>query len=330
MWAANSATVAASDDSEDGKVHISVANLSANFHRSLEADFSYKIFKKVFYNEKLFTVHEPLVRAFEFFDEGAANHIRFCTKQLDKAVHFFVYGRSKSSEKLPNIYPARQTLEASTSIARRHKLDPAMVVFAQQNPKVIDKGVFHNDVIATGHENLFFLHEEAYLNSAEVVKTLQKKLKLDVALITNKELSVHDAVNSYLFNSQIVTVNQRRIMLCPEEVEKHPRAKKVAETFPGLDDVQYIAINQSMKNGGGPACLRLCMVLSGKERRAIYPGVIFSHELYTKVRDCIMRYYPDNFSVKELQDPGFRRGILRAYAKIYELLQLEELLWNGT
>src|SRR5260221_1172424 len=98
MWAANAATVSASMDSLDVKVHISVANLIANFHRSIEAPFTYQIFKKVFSNERFFTVHEPLPNAFEFFDEGAANHTRFCTKKMDKGLHFFVYGRSKASK----------------------------------------------------------------------------------------------------------------------------------------------------------------------------------------------------------------------------------------
>ena len=36
---------------------------------------------------------------------------------------------------------------------------PANTLFLQQNPKVIDQGVFHNDVIAIGNENVFLFHE---------------------------------------------------------------------------------------------------------------------------------------------------------------------------
>ena len=67
-------------------------------------------------------------------------------------VELFVYGRAAFDESAggPRQFPARQTREASEAIARRHGLDPARTVFAQQHPDAIDAGVFHNDVIAVG------------------------------------------------------------------------------------------------------------------------------------------------------------------------------------
>lgn len=323
MWAANAATVSSSQDSFDGKVHISIANLAANVHRSLEAPYTYALFAKLFSNAKYFTVHPPLPSTFAFFDEGAANHTRFCDKE--SAVHFFVWGRSSapSVKEFPKTYPARQTLEAQIAIMRRHRLDPEKVVFAQQNPRLIDQGVFHNDVIATGHETFFFLHEDAYVNTSKVIGELQKKIDLQVCVVSRDVLSIQDAVSSYLFNSQIVTAAMgKKVMICPLEVAKNSRTKKVADSLcgHGVDEIRYISLNQSMKNGGGPACLRLRLTLTDAQVRAIKPGVLYTPVLYARLRKCIETSYPEHFCLHDLLDPQLRRSLTSCYKKIYEIL----------
>lgn len=57
---------------------------------------------------------------------------------------------------MPQKYPARQTLEASQAVARLHGLTDSNTVFVQKNADVIDQGVFHNDVIAVGNQNVLF------------------------------------------------------------------------------------------------------------------------------------------------------------------------------
>ena len=302
MWAANAATVSGSADCADGKVHISIANLAANVHRSLEAPTTFNIFKEVFCDTKHFTVHEPLPSTYSFFDEGAANHIRFWDGA--KAAHLFVWGRSNALPlaKLPKIYPARQTLEAQAAIVRRHQLDPNKVVFAQQNPHLIDLGVFHNDVIATGHERLFFLHEDAYVDTKKTLNELQKILDLNVHVVPRAALSIEDAVSSYLFNSQIVSSLGKTIMICPSEVERNPRALAVAERLcgRGVDEIRFITINQSMKNGGGPACLRLRVPVTEEQLQAINPKFFLTPARYDELKQHIQTHYPDHLSLSHL------------------------------
>src|SRR5262249_2313694 len=48
MWTANAATVTPSCDAEDGRLHLVVANLSAMFHRSLEARTTFATLQAVF------------------------------------------------------------------------------------------------------------------------------------------------------------------------------------------------------------------------------------------------------------------------------------------
>ena len=165
MWAANAATVSPSADCADGRVHFTPANLVTHFHRALEAPTTTRVLRAIFADTARFCVHDPLPAAPQFGDEGAANHTRFGEAIDRPGVELFVYGRrGLSAGPVPARYPARQTREASEAIARRHGLDPARVVFAQQRPDTIDAGVFHNDVIAVGEGGLLLCHERAFVD----------------------------------------------------------------------------------------------------------------------------------------------------------------------
>src|SRR5258705_8696793 len=97
MWAANAATVSPSADTADRRVHLTPANLIANFHRSLEADTTTRVLQAIFSDEEKFVVPSPLPAAPQFGDEGAANHTRFATTTESSGVEMFVYGRSALS-----------------------------------------------------------------------------------------------------------------------------------------------------------------------------------------------------------------------------------------
>lgn len=321
MWTANAATWTPSTDSTDGKVHITPANLSHNLHRSLETAQTQKVLKQVFKDPRYFIHHPPLPSSHDFADEGAANYTRFLARK--KGLHLFVYGRDECTD--TRRYPARQTRRAEEAIVRRHMLKLKQVVFAEQNPLVIDQGVFHNDVIAVGHEDLFFLHEEAYTDTKAVIKQLRTAAPLTVVEISKNLLTVKEAVASYIFNSQIVTTaSGKRVIICPTEVEEMARAKAIVENKLPVDQVLYVALNQSMKNGGGPACLRLRLPLTEQELQAIHPFVFFTNSLYEELKLIIETHYPDRFLPKYLLDRDFRRQCKKALKEIMKLLQLEE------
>ncbi len=336
MWTANSATVTSSQDSQDGKVHITPANLGSNLHRQIEVSFTHKLLHATFSSSR-FVIHDPLPAAYECFDEGAANYSRLSVPHVKKALHFFVWGRSLSSTKEPKKYPARQTKEAQEVCVRLHQIDPESVLFAQQNPAVIDKGVFHNDVIATAHEQLLLVHEKAYVGTKEVLNALQDKAMclfnqpLCIVVIGSDALSVEQAVASYLFNSQIVTTaDGSRLMIAPTEVRTHPAAHAVCQSLIAskevpIDKVLYIPLNQSMKNGGGPACLRLRIPLTEQELACVHPGAKFSLERYFLLKQCIERYYPESFSLKDILDPLFRKHIQKGYLAIASALNLPHI-----
>ena len=186
MWVANAATVSPSADTADGRVHFTAANLNCKYHRSIEHPTTSRVLGAMFADPKHFAHHAALPAVAQFGDEGAANHTRFCREYGEAGVEFFVFGRSAFDTRYPapQKYPARQTLEASQAVARLHGLSDDGVVYAQQNPSVIDQGVFHNDVIAVGNGEALFYHEDAFLDTEQMLAELQGKLVIYAVIAT--------------------------------------------------------------------------------------------------------------------------------------------------
>ncbi|PID58496.1 MAG: N-succinylarginine dihydrolase [Gammaproteobacteria bacterium] len=331
MWVANAATVAPSADSADGRVHFTPANLSSMLHRSIEYPQTARALKAIFANPQYFAHHDAL-QAQIHSDEGAANHTRFCSQYNEKGVHFFVYGQSVyRDEERPQRFPARQTREAFEAIMRLHQLDEAQCVFALQNPAVIDQGVFHNDVISVGNRKVLFTHEQAFADKARVYAELQQKCGGDLAIVEvpSAEVSVADAVNSYLFNSQLVSVAERTVLIAPSNCAETPAVKAYLDALIAgkqpIDDVQYFDVKQSMANGGGPACLRLRVVLTQDELANLSGRVLLDDALYNDLVAWVKRHYRDSLAPEALGDIALLEETRVALAALREILALPDL-----
>jgi len=332
MWTANAATVSPSADSGDNKVHFTPANLVNKFHRSFEAKTTAKVLRTIFSDEKCFTHHPPLPATDAFGDEGAANHTRLCNNFGEQGVQLFVYGKSAfdSSIAQPSRYPARQTLEASQAIANLHQLDQSKTLIAQQNPAVIDAGVFHNDVIAVGNQNVLFFHEDAFTDTDDLRTKISSAFTRDpihFIEVKRNQVSVDDAVKSYLFNSQLLTLPDNSMMLLlPIECQENASVAAYLEELKAQDspisDVQFMDLRQSMKNGGGPACLRLRVVLTDDERNAANPAVFFDDDLYDILKQWIQNHYRDRLAPDDLADPMLLDESRLALDKLTQILDL--------
>ena len=71
MWTANAATVSPAPDTQDGRCHLSVANLSTLLHRSLEPSETERQLREIFADPRHFVVHPALPAALG--DEGAGD-----------------------------------------------------------------------------------------------------------------------------------------------------------------------------------------------------------------------------------------------------------------
>lgn len=328
MWAANAATVAPSEDTADERVHLTPANLATMFHRAIEADTTTSVLRAIFADERRFSVHAPLPCGAHLADEGAANHARLVGR--DGPVHLFAWGRAAwGTDPGPTRFPARQTLEASQAVARSHRLAPGRTLFPRQHPSAIDAGAFHTDVLATGHGAFLMMHELAFADREAFLSRLDETAggALRVVVATERELPVSDAVAAYPFNSQLLELAGGAItILAPEESRENPRARSFLErvvTESGVvSRVHYIDVNQSMDNGGGPACLRLRVGLTDDEVRAIGADVFFSSDLHARLVAWVGRHYRDRLLPGDLADPALAREGLRALDELTGILRL--------
>ena len=326
MWAANAATVAPSCDSADGRVHFTPANLSSMFHRSLEAETTTTTLRAIFADPERFVVHDPLPSGSLFADEGAANHCRLVT--VRGVQHVFGWGRAADAGPTSRAFPARQTREASVACARLHGLREDQVLFLQQAPAGIDAGAFHSDVLCVGNEQLLLIHELCFAGPAPLAE-LRARLgdELELVVTTDAELPVADAVQAYPFNSQLVTLpGGSMAVIAPEESRHSPSARAFLERVLGesnaVSAVHYVDVNGSMKNGGGPACLRLRVPLTDAELAAIPARVVLDDALYEAVRAWIVRHYRDRVSASDLGDPDFYAENQRALSELSSLLKV--------
>lgn len=331
MWAANAATITSSVDAFDGKVHITPANLPLEFHRSIEHTTTSLILKRIFSDANTFIHHQILPLGPYFSDEGAANHTRFCQNYEQNGTHLFVYGkhRFKTSTQEFQKYPARQSFEASQAIVRQHGINPGNVIFAQQNPQAINAGVFHNDVISVGNCNLFLFHEMAFIDTLSIINTIQQKFpSLIPILIKNEEISLEEAVKSYIFNSQIVSINRNEMhMIAPFECNDNFNVKNVLnriveDSSNPIKKIHFIDLKESMQNGGGPACLRLRVVLGNEELKKINQQVLLNRELYIKIRSWIEKHYRDYLTSQDLIDPELLNESRTALDELTKILKL--------
>ena len=330
MWTANAATVCPSADAIDGRVHFTPANLVTSLHRASETEVTARILRTIFDDQRFFVHHSALPSSADMGDEGAANHSRFADELNVPGVQLFVFGsdRDDAHDSNPKRFAARQTRQASESVARLHRLDPQRVVFAKQNPIAIDAGVFHNDVIAVGHRQLLFCHEAAFAQSRRVYETLRKATRDQIRIVevSSQQLSLQDAVSTYLFNSQVVTTaDGRTVLMAPEHCRRSNAVTALLEELVAdgtFDFVTYVDVGQSMNNGGGPACLRLRVVLTGEQQAAMTNGVMLTDRLHQNLSLWIDRHYRETLSTADLADPNLLSESRSALDELAALLDL--------
>ncbi|WP_308142874.1 N-succinylarginine dihydrolase [Burkholderia pseudomallei] len=336
MWTANAATVSPSADTSDARVHFTPANLCSKLHRAIEHESTRRTLAAIFADEARFAVHDALPGTPALGDEGAANHTRFCAEYGAPGVEFFVYGRAEYRRgPEPTRFPARQTFEASRAVAHRHGLREEATIYAQQRPDVIDAGVFHNDVIAVGNRDTLFCHEHAFVDRQAVYDALAASLgalgaQLNVIEVPDRAVSVADAVGSYLFNSQLLAREDgTQMLVVPQECRENANVAAYLDALVAgngpIRDVRVFDLRESMKNGGGPACLRLRVVLNDAERAAVKPNVWIGDALFASLDAWIDKHYRDRLSPVDLADPALLDESRTALDELTQILGLGSL-----
>lgn len=331
MWAANAATVSPSADTADGRLHLTPANLHTMLHRSIEGAQTQRALARAFPSPERFAVHAPLPGHAAFADEGAANHVRLCADHGAPGVEIFVHGREAFAPPTLNV-PARQSRLAGEVIARAHGLDDKRTVHVRQSDAALEAGAFHNDVVCVGAKTVMFFHEQAFAEKAATLAAIARAADglfepvfIEVAAA---EVSLADAVASYLFNSQLLALpgEDRLTLIAPLETETNAAARAycdrlVASNGP-IGAVKFVDVRQSMSNGGGPACLRLRVVLTAAERAAANGAMLLDDALHDRLADWITRRYREELAPNDLADPALLTETREALDELTGVLRL--------
>ncbi len=297
MWTANAGTVSPASDCADGRTHISTANLSRMTHRSIEHSETEAQLRLAFAHPA-FAVHAAVPATFG--DEGAANHMRLTARHGDAGVEVFVYGEEGGK------FPARQHRRASEAVARRHGLAPDRTLFVAQSQTAIDAGAFHNDVVAVANENVLFAHEQAFADSAVLKADLARLLPGHTYVeVPASAVSLVDAIRSYLFNSQLVTVPDGSMaLILPMEAHDCAPVKVYLDALVAgngpIRAVHYVQVRESMRNGGGPACLRLRVVA---DPATIDPRFLLDAAKADRLEALIAAHWPEAIGPDDLGNP---------------------------
>jgi len=334
MWAANAATVTPSLDSCDGRVHFTPANLVTSSHRAIEHVQTQRCLETIFENSDYFCVHPALPSTPRFADEGAANHTRLSSAYSDSGVGLFVYGRDHNTDLKVLDYPARQTLEASEAIARQYK-HRSHTLFLKQSAEAINAGAFHNDVVCVGNGPVLFFHEKAFdtESQAHAFGQLNELLPFKPICVPDAKVSLKDAISSYLFNSQLLADPSGNLehmtLIAPTECEENQAVRSYLASLIEAGDtpiktVRYVDVRQSMSNGGGPACLRLRVLLSEEEITKVNPNFWVNDDTLKLLRTWVKKHYRDQLSPDDLQDVDLCAESHNAIKELAELLGISD------
>jgi succinylarginine dihydrolase len=320
MWTANAATVSPAPDTADGKCHLSAANLLTMAHRSHEWTGTLAQLKLAFADEAHFAVHGPVPAPFG--DEGAANFMRLCRTHGDAGIEIFVYGKTGGP------FPARQHIEASKAIARAHRLDTGKTLFVQQSEVAIAAGAFHNDVVAVANEHVLFTHEQAFEHPEQTYADIKQRMpEAEIIIVPADRVSLADAIQSYLFNAQLVTLPDGGMaLILPSEAQDNARvwgwlSEMVAGNGP-IRKLVPVDVRQSMANGGGPACLRLRVVA---DPATVDPRFIANEDKLDQIASVVAAYWPESIVPDQLGDASLIDQVRAARTALLTMCDLTAL-----
>ena len=153
---------------------------------------------------------------------------------------------------------------------------------------------------------------------------------MNVIEVPDSAVSVSDAVSSYLFNSQLLSrADGSQVLVVPQESRENANVAAYLDSLAAghgpIRDVLVFDLRESMKNGGGPACLRLRVVLNDAERAAVTSNVWINDTLFASLDAWIDKHYRDRLSPEDLADPALLDESRTALDELTQILHVGSL-----
>jgi len=207
-------------------------------------------------------------------------------------------------------------------------------VIVQQSSEAINAGAFHNDVVCVGAKETLFYHEQAFDDTATMqaaVRQAANNLFEPIFVeVPSAMVPIKDAIKSYLFNSMLVQMpgEDRLTLIAPLETQELESTRLYCEHLTSgngpIGSVNFVDVRQSMQNGGGPACLRLRVVLSEAEWGQVNPGQVFTSSLHKDLSDWVNKHYRDELNPGDVADPLLLDESFAALDELTKIMKLGE------
>ena len=151
--------------------------------------------------------------------------------------------------------------------------------------------------------------------------------EIEIVEVPASAVSLADAVSSYLFNAQLVTLPEGGMaLIVPSEASANAAvsawlADLLARNGP-IRRVVPVDVRQSMANGGGPACLRLRVVA---DPVTVDPRFLADHDKLDRIAAVVDRWWPETIAVEELGRARLWDEIEAARGALLTALGLQDL-----
>jgi succinylarginine dihydrolase len=151
---------------------------------------------------------------------------------------------------------------------------------------------------------------------------------VEIVEVPAAAVSLADAIASYLFNAQLVTLPSGETgLILPTEARETASVwawlrAHVAGNGP-IRHLELVDVRQSMANGGGPACLRLRVVA---DPATVDPRFLADPAKLDVIAAIIAAHWPATIAQEEIGDPALLARIATARAALFEALGTVELI----
>nr|WP_321163861.1 N-succinylarginine dihydrolase [Sphingomonas sp. Root50] len=193
-----------------------------------------------------------------------------------------------------------------------------------QSQAAIEAGAFHNDVVAVANEHVLLAHAAAFEDRDGLFAAAGRAVP-DFVAVEVDSIGLDDAIGSYLFNSQLLTLPEGGMALVlPGEARANERVWRAVETIVAgnnpINEAIVVDVRESMRNGGGPACLRLRVPVGDEARRGIDPRFLLDDRRWEALCTLVERHWPERIDANGLADPALWSAASAAHDALDALL----------
>jgi len=147
---------------------------------------------------------------------------------------------------------------------------------------------------------------------------------VEIVEVAAAEVSLEEAVRSYLFNGQLATLAEGgHALIVPREAQQSPSVaawlERIAAGNGPIRRIETVDVRESMANGGGPACLRLRVVA---DPARIDPRFLVDEAALDRVAAIVTRFWPEEIGGEDLRRPALWAQIEAARAALFAALDV--------